>query len=245
MPQCVVNGGDDRLRERSTMPTRLEADLCVVGAGSAGLSVAAGASQMGAKTVLIEAGKMGGDCLNYGCVPSKAMLAAGHVAHTMRHAARFGVNGHEPGIDFGRVHDHVHEVIAAIAPLDSQERFEGLGVSVIRAHASFCAPDEIEAGDTRVRARRFVLATGSSPVAPPIPGLDQTPYQTNETIFERPGGARSSDRDRRRADRLRAGPGAPAAGLRRHRAGHGPDPAQGRSGADRRGARASCWRMAS
>jgi pyruvate/2-oxoglutarate dehydrogenase complex dihydrolipoamide dehydrogenase (E3) component len=184
MPWCMVNGGNDRLRERSTMSTRLEADLCVVGAGSAGLSVAAGASQMGARTVLIEAGKMGGDCLNYGCVPSKAMLAAGHVAHTMRHAARFGVNGHAPDIDFGRVHDHVHEVIAAIAPLDSQERFEGLGVSVMRAHASFCAPDEIEAGGTRIRAKKFVLATGSSPVAPPIPGLDQTPYQTNETIFE-------------------------------------------------------------
>ncbi len=166
------------------MPTRLEADLCVIGAGSAGLSVAAGASQMGARTVLVEARKMGGDCLNYGCVPSKAMLAAGHAAHVVRHAGKFGVNGHEPDIDFGRVHDHVHEVIASIEPLDSQERFEGLGVTVIRAHASFCAPDEIEAGDARVRARRFVLATGSGPVAPPIPGLDQVPYLTNETIFD-------------------------------------------------------------
>jgi pyruvate/2-oxoglutarate dehydrogenase complex dihydrolipoamide dehydrogenase (E3) component len=181
-----MKGGARRLglRERSIMAKTLEADLCVVGAGSAGLSVAAGASQMGAKVVLIEAGKMGGDCLNYGCVPSKAMLAAGHAAHTVRHAGRFGVNGHAPSIDFGRVHDHVHEVIAAIAPLDSQERFEGLGVTVIRAHGRFCAPDEIEAGDTRIRARRFVLATGSSPMVPPIPGLDQTPYETNETIFD-------------------------------------------------------------
>ncbi|MGH6919038.1 MAG: dihydrolipoyl dehydrogenase family protein [Geminicoccaceae bacterium] len=166
------------------MPRRLEADICVVGGGSAGLSVAAGASQMGAKTVLIEAGKMGGDCLNYGCVPSKSILAAAHAAHTVRHAGRFGVNGHAPSIDFGRVHDHVHEVIAAIAPLDSQERFEGLGVTVIRAHARFCAKDEIEAGDARIRARRFVLATGSRPVAPAIPGLDRTPFQTNETIFD-------------------------------------------------------------
>jgi pyruvate/2-oxoglutarate dehydrogenase complex dihydrolipoamide dehydrogenase (E3) component len=171
-------------RERSNMPKNLEADLCVVGAGSAGLSVAAGASQMGAKTVLIEARKMGGDCLNYGCVPSKAMLAAGHAAHVVRHAGRFGVNGHEPGIDFGRVHDHVHEVIAGIEPLDSQERFEGLGVTVLRSPASFCAPDEIEAGDTRVRARRFVIATGSGPVVPAIPGLDQVPFHTNETIFD-------------------------------------------------------------
>ena len=166
------------------MPRRLEADICIVGGGSAGLSVAAGASQMGARTVLIEAGKMGGDCLNYGCVPSKALLAAAHAADAVRHAGRFGVDGHVPEVDFGRVHDHVHEVIAAIAPLDSQERFEGLGVTVIRAHGRFCAPDEIEAGDVRVRARRFVLATGSRPVAPPIPGLDQTPYLTNETIFE-------------------------------------------------------------
>jgi len=166
------------------MPTRLEADLCVVGGGSAGLSVAAGASQMGARTVLIEAGKMGGDCLNYGCVPSKAMLAAGHAAHEVRHAGQFGVNGHEPEIDFARVHDHVHEVIDTIAPIDSQERFEGLGVTVLRDRASFCGPDEIEAGDIRIRARRFVLATGSTPVAPPIPGLDQVPYLTNETIFE-------------------------------------------------------------
>lgn len=167
------------------MPRRLETDLCVIGAGSAGLSVAAGASQMGARTVLVEAGKMGGDCLNYGCVPSKAMLAAGHTAHMIRHAGRFGVNGHEPSIDFGRVHDHVHEVIASIEPLDSQERFEGLGVTVLRAHASFLAPDEIEAGDVRVRARRFVIATGSSPVVPPIAGLDQVPFDTNETIFDR------------------------------------------------------------
>ena len=167
------------------MPRNLEADLCVVGGGSAGLSVAAGASQMGAKTVLIEARKMGGDCLNYGCVPSKAILAAGHAAHTVRHAGQFGVNGHEPSIDFGRVHDHIHEVIDAIAPLDSEERFEGLGVTVIRERASFSAVDEIEAGDARIRARRFVLATGSAPVAPPIPGLGETPYETNETIFDR------------------------------------------------------------
>ena len=103
----------------------------------------------------------------------------------MRHAGRFGVNGHEPAIDFGRVHDHVHEVIAAIAPLDSQERFEGLGVTVIRAHASFCAPDEIEAGDARVRAaalrdrhRQPARSCRRSRAS------TRSPYQTNETIFD-------------------------------------------------------------
>ena len=160
-----------------------EADLCIVGAGSAGLSVAAGAAQMGARTVLIEAGEMGGDCLNTGCVPSKSLLAAGHAAEVIRTAGRFGIDGHEPAIDFARVHDHVQGVIAAIAPIDSQERFEGLGVTVIRAQASFCAADVIEAGEVRVRARRFVLATGSRPMVPPIPGLAETPYLTNETIF--------------------------------------------------------------
>jgi pyruvate/2-oxoglutarate dehydrogenase complex dihydrolipoamide dehydrogenase (E3) component len=166
------------------MAKTLEADICIVGAGSAGLSVAAGASQMGARIVLIEADKMGGDCLNYGCVPSKALLAAAHAAAAVRDAARFGVDGHAPAVDFARVHEHVHEVIESIAPIDSQERFEGFGVRVIRAHASFRAPDEIEAGDVRVRAKRFVLATGSRPITPPIPGLDGIPYQTNETIFE-------------------------------------------------------------
>ncbi|QQP88663.1 FAD-dependent oxidoreductase [Skermanella sp. TT6] len=160
-------------------------DICVIGAGSGGLSVAAGAVQMGASTVLIERGAMGGDCLNYGCVPSKSLLAAARAADAVRHAGRFGVNGHEPEIDFARVHDHVHGVIAAIAPNDSVQRFEGLGVRVIRAEARFTGPDAVEAGGTTVRARRFVLATGSRAATPPIPGLDGVPYLTNETIFER------------------------------------------------------------
>jgi len=166
------------------MATILEADLCIIGAGSAGLSVAAGASQMGARTVLIEAGRMGGDCLNYGCVPSKSLLAAAHLAHAIRQGGTFGVNGHEPVIDFDRVHDHLHEVIAGIEPHDSQERFEGLGVTVLRAQASFCARDEVQAGDVRVRAGRFVIATGSRPSVPPIPGLAELRYFTNETIFD-------------------------------------------------------------
>jgi pyruvate/2-oxoglutarate dehydrogenase complex dihydrolipoamide dehydrogenase (E3) component len=163
----------------------IKTDICVIGAGSGGLSVAAGAAQMGASTVLIERGVMGGDCLNYGCVPSKSMIAAGRAADTIRHAGRFGVNGHEPQIDFGRVHDHIHGVISAIAPNDSVERFEGLGVKVIRASARFTAPDTVEANGTTIKARRFVLATGSRAAHPPIPGLNDIPFLTNETIFER------------------------------------------------------------
>ncbi|MBI4184632.1 MAG: FAD-dependent oxidoreductase [Proteobacteria bacterium] len=161
-----------------------EVDLCVIGAGSGGLSVAAGASQMGASTVLIEKGKMGGDCLNYGCVPSKALLAAGHAAEGIRRSARFGVSAGAPAVDFARAHDHVQQVIAAIAPNDSEERFRGLGVEVIRAPARFTGPRTVVAGDREVRARRFVVATGSSPLVPPIPGLESVPFFTNETVFD-------------------------------------------------------------
>src|SRR5262245_25436331 len=166
------------------MIQRLEADICVTGAGSAGLSVAAGASQLGARTVLIESGKMGGDCLNYGCVPSKALLAAAHAAQSARQAPRFGVRLPEPAVDFTAVRNHVRGVIDGIAPHDSQARFEGLGVTVIRAPASFTGPGELTAGDYAIRARRFVVATGSTPFVPSLSGLETLPYLTNETVFE-------------------------------------------------------------
>ena len=165
------------------MTTLIEPDLCVIGAGAAGLTVAAGAAQMGADTVLIEKGRMGGDCLNYGCVPSKSLLAAAHAAADMRHAGRFGIGAQEPAIDLGAVSDHVERVIASIAPQDSVERLEGLGVRVLQAEARFSGPREVVTDGARVRARRFVLATGSSPTAPPVPGLDAVAYHTNETIF--------------------------------------------------------------
>jgi pyruvate/2-oxoglutarate dehydrogenase complex dihydrolipoamide dehydrogenase (E3) component len=163
----------------------LKPDICVIGAGSAGLTVAAGAAQLGAATALIEAGKMGGDCLNYGCVPSKALLAAAKAATQHRHAEGFGVDYAPPHIDLARVQAHIKQTIAGIAPHDSVERFEGLGVTVLRSHAEFIDERTIEAGDARISARRFVLATGSSAFVPPIAGLDQVPYLTNETVFER------------------------------------------------------------
>lgn len=167
----------------------IETDICVIGAGSGGLSVAAGAAQMGARVVLVEAAEMGGDCLNAGCVPSKALIAAAAAAEGARKGFA-GVAGAEPAVDFAAVKDHVAGVIAAIAPHDSQERFEGLGCTVIRAFARFTGPREVQAGDATIRARRFVIATGSRPAVPPIPGLDGVPYLTNETVFalrERPG----------------------------------------------------------
>lgn len=167
------------------MAKTIETDICVIGAGSGGLSVAAGASQMGARTVLIEKGKMGGDCLNYGCVPSKALLAAGHAAQSVRDAARFGVNASLDKIDDTKVYAHVQGVIDTIAPHDSVERFEGLGVTVIQAEGKFTGPRTVQAGDTEIKAKRIVISTGSSPAVPPIEGLDSVPYQTNETVFYR------------------------------------------------------------
>ena len=167
---------------------RIETDICVIGAGSGGLSVAAGAVQMGARVVLIEADEMGGDCLNTGCVPSKALIAAAKAAEAQRRGFQ-GVLPVPPQVDFAAVKDHVHAVIDEIAPVDSQERFEGLGCTVIRAFARFTGPREVQAGDTTIRARRFVIATGSRALVPPIPGVDSVPYLTNETIFhlrERP-----------------------------------------------------------
>jgi pyruvate/2-oxoglutarate dehydrogenase complex dihydrolipoamide dehydrogenase (E3) component len=164
--------------------TTIKVDICVIGAGSGGLSVAAGASQMGAKVALIERARMGGDCLNYGCVPSKALIAAAHAAHAMCGADKFGIASVTPAVDYAALRDHIRGVIAAIEPNDSVERFTALGVQVIQAAARFTGPTEIEAGDIRVQARRFVIATGSAPLAPPIPGLKATPYFTNETIFD-------------------------------------------------------------
>lgn len=162
----------------------IKGDLCVIGAGSGGLSVAAAAAAFGVKVVLIERGEMGGDCLNSGCVPSKALIAAAHHVHAARQASRFGVDIGSVTVDFARVHAHIHDVIATIAPVDSQERFEGLGVTVLRQAAKFVAPDRVAAGADEVAARRFIIATGSRAAIPPIPGLADVPFLTNESLFE-------------------------------------------------------------
>jgi len=140
----------------------LTPDICVIGAGSGGLSVAAAAAAFGVSVVLIEKGKMGGDCLNYGCVPSKAILAAGKHAQSIRDASKFGITvSGEPKVNFKKVHDHVHDVIAQIEPNDSVERFTGLGVEVIQAEGRFKDERTVIAGDKEIKARRFVISTGS------------------------------------------------------------------------------------
>lgn len=161
----------------------LNPDVCVVGAGAAGLVVAAAAAQLGLEVVLVERGAMGGDCLNHGCVPSKALIAAARLAQAQRDGGPFGIEPVEPRVDFGRVMAHVAETIAAIAPHDSVERFEALGVRVIRAEARFTGRTELQAGSWRIRSKRIVLATGSRPALPSIPGLAESPHVTNETLF--------------------------------------------------------------
>lgn len=156
----------------------------MIGAGSGGLSVAAGAARLGVSVVLIEKGEMGGDCLNSGCVPSKTLIASAEIAQAMRDATRFGVHPVEPRVEWDVVRQRIRQVIAGIAPTDSENRYAAMGVRVIRAAARFTDKRTVEAGGIAIRARRFVLATGSAPFVPPIPGLEFARHLTNETIFD-------------------------------------------------------------
>ena len=165
------------------MAELLTPDLCIIGAGAAGLAAALAASELGAPVVLVERGRMGGVALNAGSIPSKALVAAGAFAHAIRSGAPFGVTGEEPRISFRKLHDHLHGVVAGIAPRVSAERLQALGVRIVAAEGRFLDARTLEAGDTRIRARRFLLATGALPVLPPIEGLAAVPYFTTETIF--------------------------------------------------------------
>jgi pyruvate/2-oxoglutarate dehydrogenase complex dihydrolipoamide dehydrogenase (E3) component len=159
-------------------------DLLVIGAGAAGLSVAAGAAQLGVKTALVERDRMGGDCLNIGCVPSKALLAAAHTADAIRGAGRFGLRVPAPEIDWDAVRSHVQGVIAAIEPNDSEARFTALGVTVLRGEARFTGPHSVSVDGQTLTAKRFVIAAGSRATVPPFPGLADIPFWTNATLFD-------------------------------------------------------------
>jgi pyruvate/2-oxoglutarate dehydrogenase complex dihydrolipoamide dehydrogenase (E3) component len=168
---------------------QLTPDLCVIGAGAAGLSIAAAAATLGVPVVLVEKGRLGGEHLNTGCVPSNAMIAAGKRAEAMRTAAPFGVRSAKPTVEFDEVNDHIHRVINAIAPNDSKERFAGLGVRVIEGEARFLDSKTVVIGPEldikfEIKARRFVIATGSRPIVPSVSGIEQVPYLTNENAFE-------------------------------------------------------------
>jgi pyruvate/2-oxoglutarate dehydrogenase complex dihydrolipoamide dehydrogenase (E3) component len=167
------------------MPEVLTPDICVIGAGSGGLTAAAAAAAFGVAVVLVEKGRMGGQHLNTGCVPSKALMAAARRAEGWGQAADFGLVLPRLKVDFEKVRDHIQRVITATAPNDSAERFGGLGVKVIKGTARFKDRRTVAVGeDIEVRARRFVIATGSSPAVPRIEGLANTPYLTNETAFD-------------------------------------------------------------
>lgn len=166
------------------MEQYIKTDILVIGAGSGGLSVAAAAVQMGADVILLEGNRMGGDCLNFGCVPSKALLSAAKAAHAFRGADAFGTKSQPPQVNYQAVLSHVADIISKIEPHDSQERFEALGVKVIREYGRFISNREVDAGPYRIKARRIVIATGSSASVPHIKGLPEVPYLTNETLFE-------------------------------------------------------------
>lgn len=160
-------------------------DIGIIGGGAAGLTVASGASQLGAKTLLIEKeSALGGDCLHFGCVPSKTLIHSAHVYHLMQHAERFGLpKASIPPVDFKQIAKRIQKVIATIQQHDSEERFCGLGAKVLFGEAVFKDEHTIDLGGHRKSAKNWVIATGSSPVAPPIPGLHDTPFLTNREIF--------------------------------------------------------------
>ena len=159
-------------------------DVVAIGAGTAGLVTVAGCAGLGAKAGLIERDRLGGDCLWTGCVPSKALISSARVAHHFKEASAFGLPSSAPGIDGADVLASVRDVRAQIAPHDDPERFRAMGVDVIEGSARFVSPHEVEVGDRRIRARRFVVATGSLPVMPSVPGLADLPCLTEDSVFE-------------------------------------------------------------
>jgi pyruvate/2-oxoglutarate dehydrogenase complex dihydrolipoamide dehydrogenase (E3) component len=161
-----------------------EFDLVVIGGGAGGLVVAAGGATLGAKVALVERHRLGGDCLWYGCVPSKTLIKSARIAWEMRNAERWAIPAANPRVDLAAVMERVADVIRGIEPNDSPERFRGLGVDVIQGDGRFVSRDRFEVNGRSLTARTFVVATGSRPAVPPIPGLERTPFLTNETLFD-------------------------------------------------------------
>ncbi len=164
---------------------RYDYDIGILGGGAAGLTVASGAAQLGAKTLLVEKEKeLGGDCLHYGCVPSKTLIRTAHVYHLMKHAREFGLPSPEiPAVDYSAIRERIHSVIRRIQIHDSEERFCRLGVKVEFGEAAFQDEHSIRLQGKTYSAKNWVIATGSSPALPPVPGLEQAPYLTNKEIF--------------------------------------------------------------
>ncbi len=165
--------------------SRYDYDFAVIGGGAAGLTAASGAAQLGARTLLIEKEEvLGGDCLHFGCVPSKTLIKTAHVFHLIRNAEKFGLPPVVAGpVDFARVAERIRSVIAAIQEHDSLERFAGLGITVLQGSPAFCDEHVVSCGGRRISAGKWLIATGSSPAIPDLPGLDTLSYLTNREIF--------------------------------------------------------------
>ncbi len=176
-------------RWNSVKPKTFDRNLIVIGAGAGGLVTALIGAAVKAKVTLVEAHKMGGDCLNFGCVPSKAIIKSAKLAHQMRHADKYGLKTAFPAFDFKAVMQRVHDIIAAIAPHDSVERFTGLGVDVVQGYAKIVNPWTVEialndGSKQTLTTRSIVIAAGASPVVPPLPGIEQSDYVTSDTLWD-------------------------------------------------------------
>jgi pyruvate/2-oxoglutarate dehydrogenase complex dihydrolipoamide dehydrogenase (E3) component/uncharacterized membrane protein YdjX (TVP38/TMEM64 family) len=171
-------------------PKQFDRNVIIIGAGAAGLVSAYIAAVVRAKVTLIETRTMGGDCLNYGCVPSKTLIKSAKVAHQIKHADRFGLEGSNPSFSFSKVMQRIHQVIAAIAPHDSIERYQSLGVEVLQGHAKLTSPwaldiTHADGSITQLTSRSIIIATGAAPLVPALPGLDTTGYLTSDTLWEK------------------------------------------------------------
>ncbi|MCG8564588.1 MAG: FAD-dependent oxidoreductase [Desulfobacterales bacterium] len=181
----LVQGARDRkIYAAHTKPKSFDYNLVVIGAGSAGLVSSYIAAAVKAKVALIEADKMGGDCLNTGCVPSKALIATAKLLEHARRADTWGLDAMAPQYEFSKIMDRVHGIIAKVEPHDSVERYTGLGVECIKGHARVISPWEVEVGERILTTRNIIIATGARPMVPPIPGLDQIDHYTSDTIWE-------------------------------------------------------------
>ncbi|MBB3059912.1 dihydrolipoyl dehydrogenase family protein [Microbulbifer rhizosphaerae] len=171
------------------MNVKYDRNLVVIGAGAAGLVSAYIAAAVKAKVTLVESHRMGGDCLNYGCVPSKALIRSAKLAQQMRRADHFGLEAVDPGVSFRKVMQRVQEVIARVEPHDSAERYSALGVEVLQGYARIVDPHTVEVeledgGSVRLRTRAIVIATGARPFVPPLPGIEEVGYVTSDTLWQ-------------------------------------------------------------
>ncbi len=178
-----------RVYGRWPRPKRFDRNLVVIGAGAAGLVASYIAAAVKARVTLVEAEKMGGDCLNYGCVPSKALIKSAKVAHQMRNGDRYGLAAHQPGIPFGQVMARVHKVIATVEPHDSVARYSSLGVEVLKGYGRLVDPWTVEValeegGVRRLTSRAIVIAAGARPTVPSLPGIESSGYLTSDTMWE-------------------------------------------------------------